>query len=187
MGDGEGGKGFIGLHSASDTLHTANESKKGRDRYANHGNDANPYIRFLGGEFIIHGAKQVAANMVIDKKFPGFAEAGDSFVFNEEWYSLENFSPAIHVLTVIDAPAMQGNPYQRPACPTSWSREEGKGRVFYTAMGHRDDVWTKPIFQNILIGAIRWTTRDVDAAVPPNLKSAAPDAMTNPPFAEPKK
>ncbi|MES2923576.1 MAG: ThuA domain-containing protein [Verrucomicrobiota bacterium] len=181
------GKGFIGLHSASDTFHTANESKKGPDRFANHGKDADPYVCFLGGEFIIHGAQQVATNKVIDKKFPGFADAGDSFAFNEEWYSLKDFNPDIHVLTVIDSPAMKGTMYERPAYPTTWAREEGKGRIFYTAMGHRDDIWTNPTFQNILIGAIRWTTRDVDAAVPPNLKTAAPGAMTNPKFQEPKK
>ncbi len=183
----KGGKGFIGLHSASDTFHTSNESKKGPDRYLNHGTDADAYVCFLGGEFIIHGAQQVATNKVIDRAFPGFADAGDSFAFNEEWYSLKNFNPDIHALTVIDSPSMTGDPYKRPAYPTSWARAEGKGRVFYTAMGHRDDIWTNPTYQNILIGAIHWATRDVDAAIPPNLKTAAPEAMTNPPYPEPKK
>lgn len=180
------GKGFIGIHSASDTFHTANESKKGPDRYVNHGKDADPYVCFLGGEFIIHGEQQKATCKVIDKKFPGFEEAGDSFTFQEEWYSLKDFRSDIHALTVIDAPAMKGSMYDRPAYPNTWAREEGKGRVYYTALGHRDDVWTNPTFQNMLIGAIRWTTRDVDAAVPPNLKEAAPGAMTNPKFPEPK-
>jgi type 1 glutamine amidotransferase len=179
------GKGFIGLHSASDTFHTANESKKGPDRYANHGKDADPYVCFLGGEFIIHGAQQVATNKVINKKFPGFETAGDSFAFNEEWYSLKDFREDLHVLTVIDAPSMKGLPYQRPPYPTTWAREEGKGRVFYTAMGHRDDIWTNPTFQNIVVGAIKWTTGDVKAAVPPNLKEVAPEAMTNPPIPPP--
>lgn len=181
------GKGFIGIHSASDTFHTANESKKGPDRYVNHGEDADPYVCFLGGEFIIHGDQQVATNKVINKKFPGFETAGDSFAFNEEWYSLKDFQSDIHALTVIDAPAMKGSMYDRPPYPTTWAREEGKGRVYYTALGHRDDVWTNPTFQNMLIGAIRWTTREVDAAVPPNLKETAPGAMTNPKFPEPKK
>jgi type 1 glutamine amidotransferase len=180
------GKGFIGVHSASDSFHTANESKKGPDRFLNHGKDADPYVCFLGGEFIIHGAQQIATNKVIDKQFPGFAEAGDSFAFHEEWYSLKDFNPDIHALTVIDSPAMKGTMYERPPYPTTWARQEGKGRVFYTAMGHREDVWTNPIFQNILIGAIRWTTREVDAAVPPNLKEVAPGAMTNPAYVEPK-
>ena len=181
------GKGFIGLHSASDTFHTANESQKGLDRYANHGKDADPYVCFLGGEFIIHGAQQVATNKVIDKKFPGFAEVGDSFSFNEEWYSLKDFNPDIHVLTVIDSPAMKGSMYERPPYPTTWAREEGKGRVFYTAMGHRDDVWTNPTFQSILVGAIDWTTGRAKAAVPANLIEASPGAMTNPRFVAQKK
>lgn len=181
------GKGFIGLHSATDSFHTANESKKGPDRYVNHGKEADPFVCFIGGEFIIHGDQQTATNKVIDKKFPGFTEAGDSFSFHEEWYSLKDFNPDIHVLTVIDSPKMKGSMYDRPPYPTTWAREEGKGRVFYTAMGHREDIWTNATFQNIVTGAIRWVTRDVDAAVPPNLKEAAPGAMTNPKFPEPKK
>lgn len=175
------GKGFVGLHSASDTFHTNNEAKKGPDRFANHGKDADPYVRFLGGEFIIHGAQQAVTNKVINPKFPGFETAGESFNLHEEWYSLKDFDPDIHVLTVIDSPAMQGLPYKRPPYPTTWAREEGKGRVFYTALGHRDDVWTNPLFQNIVIGAIKWATGDVKAPVPPNLKDVAPEAMTNPP------
>jgi uncharacterized protein len=183
----KGGKGFIGLHSASDTFHTANESKKGPDRYKNHGAEADPYVCFLGGEFIIHGDQQVATNKVIDPNFPGFENLGDSFTFHEEWYSLKDFRADLHALTVIDSTTMKGNPYQRPPYPTTWAREEGKGRVFYTAMGHRDDVWTNPTFQSILIGAVQWTTGEVKAEVPPNLSSAAPGAGTNPIFIEPKK
>lgn len=178
------GKGFIGLHSASDTFHTANESQKGPDRYANHGKDADSYVHFLGAEFIIHGAQQVATNKVIDPAFPGFADLGESFSYNEEWYSLKDFNSDIHVLTVIDAPSMKGPMYDRPAYPTTWARQEGKGRVFYTAMGHRDDIWSNPAYQSILTGAIRWATGDVEAAVAPNLSTAAPGAMTNPKFAK---
>ena len=181
------GKGFIGLHSASDTFHTSNESQNGQVRSLSHDTDADAYICMLGGEFITHGSQQVATNKVIDRAFPGFAEAGDSFAFNEEWYSLKNFNPNIHALTVIDAPAMTGDAYKRAPYPTTWAREEGKGRVFYTAMGHRDDIWTNPTYQNILVGAIQWTTRDVNAAVPPNLKTAAPEATSNPPTIPAKK
>ncbi len=181
------GKGFIGLHSASDTFHTANESQKGPERYANHGDKADPYVHFLGGEFIVHGDQQKATNKVIAPAFPGFENLGESFSFHEEWYSLKDFTPDIHVLTVIDSPAMKGAMYQRPPYPTSWARAEGKGRVFYTAMGHREDIWTNPAYQEILTGAIRWTTAEVDVAIPPNLTQAAPDAMTNPDFPTPGK
>jgi len=181
-----GGKGFIGTHSAADTFHTANEANKGPDRYENHGDKADPYVRFLGAEFIIHGAQQAATNKVIDPKFPGFEKVGAEFNFQEEWYSLKDFAKDLHVLTVIDAPAMKGDPYKRPAYPTTWARHEGNGRVFYTAMGHREDVWTNPTFQEILVGGVKWALGDVKADVPPNLEKAAPEAGTNPPYVEPK-
>ncbi len=180
-----GGKGFIGTHAATDTFHTANESKKGPDRYANHGKDADPYACFIGGEFIIHGAQQVATNKVIDPRFPGFEKVGDSFAFQEEWYSLKDFAPDDHALTVIDAPHMKGAMYERPAYPNTWARKEGQGRVWYTAMGHREDVWTNPTFQQILVGGIKWALGEVAADVTPNLATAAPGAYTNPIFVAP--
>ena len=180
------GHGFIGTHSAADTFHTANEANKGRDRYMNHGDKADDYVKCLGGEFIIHGAQQVATNKVIDPKFPGFEKTGDSFAFQEEWYSLKDFAANDHVLTVIDAPSMKGTMYERPPYPNTWARKEGAGRVWYTAMGHREDVWTNPTFQQILVGGIKWALGEVQAEVPANIKDAAPGAYTNPPFVEPK-
>lgn len=179
------GKGFVGTHSASDTFHTNNESKKGPDRYLNHGEKADAYVRFLGGEFIKHGAQQEARNTVVNPKFPGFESVGKEYSFMEEWYSLKDFTPDIHVLSVINDPAMKGKEYERPAYPSTWARKEGSGRVFYTAMGHRDDVWTNPVFQNILTGALNWTNGDVQAETPANIQEVAPQAYTNPPYVEP--
>jgi len=181
-----GGKGFIGTHAATDTFHTANESTKGPDRYLNHGTNADPYCCFIGGEFIIHGAQQVATNRVIDSKFPGFETVGDSFAFLEEWYSLKDFAPDDHALTVMDAPHMKGTMYDRPPYPNTWARKEGKGRVWYTAMGHREDVWTNPTFQKILVGGIKWSLGEVSADAAPNLQTAAPGAYKNPAYVEPK-
>lgn len=180
------GKGFIGTHSASDTFHTDNESQKGPDRYLNHGDKADPYVRFLGAEFIKHGAQQIAKNSVVNPKFPGFEKVGPEYAFHEEWYSLKDFTPDIHVLSVMDAPAMTGAEYDRPPFPSTWARREGDGRVWYTAMGHREDIWTNPVFQDILVGGVRWALGQVQAEVPPNLKDVAPGAYTNPPYVAPK-
>jgi uncharacterized protein len=178
------GKGFLGTHSASDTFHTDNESKKGPERFKNHGDRADPYVRFIGAEFIRHGAQQEAKQTVINPKFPGFEKVGAEFSFPEEWYSLKDFTPDIHVLTVMDAPKMTGKEYERPPFPTTWARKEGAGRVWYTAMGHREDVWTNPIFQDILVGGMKWALGEAEADVPPNITEAAPGAYTNPAFFE---
>ncbi len=50
-------------------------------------------------------------------------------------------------------------------------------------MGHRDDVWTNPTFQQILIGGLKWANGDAKAPdMSPNLLKVAPGAMTNQPY-----
>ncbi len=178
------GGGFVGTHSASDTFHTDNEDKKGPERYANHGLKADDYVKFLGGEFIKHGKQQVAKMRCIDPKFPGLEKYADGFAFQEEWYSLKDFPQDIHVLLVQETEGMTDNEYKRPPYPATWVRREGQGRVFYTSMGHREDVWTNPIFQDVLTGGIKWALGEVKAETPPNLLTAAPGALTNPPYVE---
>lgn len=71
--------------------------------------------------------------------------------------------------------------YDRPSYPATWAHTYGKGRVFYTNMGHREDVWTNPVFQQILLGGINWAVGNVNAAVRPNLHSVTPQADVLPP------
>ncbi len=179
-----GGGGFVGTHSASDTFHTNNEDKKGPDRYKNFGPLADDYVKLLGGEFIKHGKQQVAKMRCVDPKFPGLEKYADGFAFQEEWYSLKDFPNDIHVLLVQETEGMTDNEYKRPPYPATWVRAAGKGRVFYTSMGHREDVWTNPIFQDVLTGGVKWALGDVKAEIPPNLLTAAPGALTNPPYVE---
>jgi hypothetical protein len=47
-------------------------------------------------------------------------------------------------------------------------------------MGHREDVWTNPKFQEILVGGIRWALGDAKADIAPNIKTVTPGASTNP-------
>jgi type 1 glutamine amidotransferase len=182
------GKGFIGTHSASDTFHTGEpEGKEARERetrYHNYGAKADPYVQMLGGEFIIHGKQQKAKMHMADKGFPGMAR--EDFELMEEWYSIKDFSTDLHVLLTQDTQGMVGEPYQRPPYPATWAHMYGKGRVFYTSMGHREDVWTNPEFQQILFGGIAWVVGDAKANVKPNLSKVAPGHATLPPPTPPK-
>jgi uncharacterized protein len=167
------GKGFIGFHCASDTFHSngpAFENQSVRD----------PYIEMVGGEFIRHGRQQDATMRVVDQKFPGVAKAGDKFKLFEEWYSLKNFAKDMHVILVQETEGMQDKDYERPPYPATWARKQNKGRVFYTSMGHREDVWTNPIFQTIVVGGLQWITGQVEAELPPNMESVTPDAFKLP-------
>jgi type 1 glutamine amidotransferase len=177
-----GGGGFVGLHSTSDSFHSqergGGNNPRRLQRYRNYGDAADPFVKMLGGEFIRHGPQQVARATVADPKFPGFGAAGAELNVNEEWYTLKEFAPDIHVLLVMQTAGMQGGDYARPPYPLAWARTHGKGRVAYNAMGHRDDVWDSAYFQSMLTGMLNWAGRRADADVAANLGSAAPAHAT---------
>ena len=172
-----GGKGFIGTHSATDTFHTEGGERSHNDEVCD------PYIAMLGGEFITHGSQQPAKIRVADPAFPGMAAVGKEFSMVEEWYALKNFPEDLHVLLVQETADMtgnqKGNPYDRPPYPVSWVRPYGKGRVFYTSLGHKPGTWTNPMFQEMLAGGLDWVTGRVKADVAPNLKEVTPGYATN--------
>jgi hypothetical protein len=117
---------------------------------------------------------------VASPKFPGAQALGESFRLNEEWYSNKNFSPDIHVILVQETKGMKGSDYARPPYHATWARRHQKGRVFYTSMGHRPDVWENPKFQSLLLGGIAWALGEVEADLTPNLLAATPEAGKNP-------
>lgn len=176
------GKSFVGVHSATDTFHSPGNEKHTPARYKNDGNNADPYIKMIGGEFIIHGQQQPGHLICVDKNFPGMSAVPDDFGPTEEWYSLKNLAPNMHVLLVQDTSKMHGAPYQRPNYPSTWAHMYGKGRVFYTNMGHREDVWTNPVFQAVLMGGFDWALHRVDANVKPNIKQVTPKSDVLPPM-----
>ncbi|MEO7412178.1 MAG: ThuA domain-containing protein [Opitutaceae bacterium] len=179
------GKGFVGIHSAADTFHSFDRNTHVPERFDADGDQADDYIKMLGGEFIRHGAQQKSKLSVADAKFPGMAAVKSDITYVEEWYSLKNFAPDLHVLLVQDPAGMAGPEYQRAPFPSTWARLYGKGRVFYTNMGHREDVWDDSVFQSVLFGGIEWAVGRAEADVTPNLAQVAPRANVLPPYAPP--
>lgn len=157
----EAGKGFVGIHAATDTFRSDGIS---------------PYTAMIGAEFLTHASQQNAKMKLVDPKFPGTSGLGDGFEANEEWYAFHKFAPDLHVILVQETEGMHDDAYQRPAYPATWARMQGKGRVFYTSMGHREDVWTNPKFQQVLLGGIAWALGNVDADVTPNVAQVTPKA-----------
>jgi type 1 glutamine amidotransferase len=159
----KGGMPLIGLHAATDTFR---------------GKNVDPYIEMIGGEFAGHGAQQKATQRVASPKFPGAEKLGDGFEMHEEWYVNRKFNPDMHVILAQETEGMKGGQYERPPYPATWARMHGKGRVFYTSMGHREDVWTSDIFQQVLLGGLSWGLGHVDADVTSNFRQVTPDADT---------
>lgn len=168
------GKGFVGVHSASDTFHSRG------NRFATQ-QEPDPYVAMLGGEFLGHGSQQAGRVAVADPTFPGLQGSAASFTITEEWYSLKNFASDIHVLLVLETDGMPEPDYRRPPYPIAWVRREGKGRVYYNAMGHREDVWTSARFQTMLAGAIAWAAGATAAEFAADLLRVTPRAGVMPP------
>lgn len=179
-----GGMGFVGVHAAADTFHTPPDPPDLSNRYIAHGDQQDSYLKMLGGEFIIHGREprlQDANVIVNDPKFPGLEGVTSPVSFNEEWYSLKDFMPDMHVILTLDTQGMKGECYQRAPYPVTWARQQGKGRVFYTAMGDRPENWNSEFFLNLLGGGICWAIGDASAQIDANLKQAAPGYAEIPP------
>ena len=162
----EDGKGFVGFHCATDTF----------GQHAGAGNDdkADPYIKMIGAEFDGHGGQQKSKIRAVG----GFEPLKDTsdFELEEEWYVFRNIAPDMQVLLVQETQSMQEDMYKtRKPYPETWARQQGKGRVFYTSMGHREDVWTNPVFHKVVLGGLNWAAGNVQAEVKPNLKEACPD------------
>ncbi len=140
----------------------------------------------FGAECPGHGYQQVGKMLVVSPQFPGVQGLGESFSMMEEWFSLVRFAKDMHVILVQDCSGMDKTApldrqcYDRPPYPATWARMHGRGRVFYTSMGHREDVWTSKPFRQVVQGGLRWALGDAATEIPPNIQQVAPRAEETP-------
>src|SRR5581483_5586115 len=158
----------VGFHACADSFHSRGPRNENQT-------EIDPYIAMLGGEFIKHG-KQQEASLIISSRFPGAASLamGEGIAFHEEWYSFKNYAKDLHVILTQETCMMQGPEYKRPDYPCTWARMHGRGRVFYTSLGHREDVWSNPFFEAIAMGGISWALGKVDFDIQPNIDKVTP-------------
>jgi type 1 glutamine amidotransferase len=131
------GGNFIGMHAASDTFH------------------ASPaFIEMIGGEFKIHGPQVKVECINEDHNHPATKHFGDIYEVYDEIYQFKNFHrEKVHGLLTLDKHPNEKTPGDYPV---SWCKMVGKGRVFYTSLGHREDVWENPDYQKHVLGGIKW-------------------------------
>src|SRR5258708_10027682 len=158
------GHAYIGTHSAGDTYQP-------KDADGDTG-----YVDMVAAEFRAHGAQAEVDCVVEDIKHPAVAHLAPSFKVKDEIYHyLVNNRPSVHVLLALKTQGMDGvkdvNGVDGSGKPTdmliSWCKMYGKGRVFYTALGHRPDVWANPKYQKHLLGGIKWALGLAKGASPP--------------------
>ena len=129
----EGGKGLIPIHSAS-------------------GNFMNSdwYVSTIGGQFESHGEGTFAAD-IVKPDHPVMQGVGEIETWDET-YVHKRINPDMEVLME----RVDGN-YREPY---TWVREQGEGRVFYTAYGHDDRTWMNYDYLQLLKNGILWAIGD---------------------------
>jgi type 1 glutamine amidotransferase len=167
------GHGFVAMHSGSDTFHEWPGGKPG---------EVSAYIDMLGGEFLTHHAQTAVEAHIEDAGHPATKPlikagkgrhatlAGDAIksasvvsgktwhVFDEIYLLKNNDRAKVHVLLSMDRYPNDGSPEANQPGDhlLSWCKAYGKGRVFYTELGHRVEVWKDPLYQAHVQGGIEF-------------------------------
>ena len=142
------GGGFVGIHSA-----TGSERQNSAFR------------NLLGGVFIWHTPNQPFNLVVTDKSHPATAHLPDTWRVKDEGYFCEMVD-GLHVVLEMDTTSVAKPPrsewkvkFEGNRFPLAWGKEFGKGRSFYTALGHDSTFYSDPLFRKHLLGAILWSMR----------------------------
>ena len=152
------GNGFIGTHSATDTFYEWAE-----------------YGHLIGGYFDEHPWHEEVSIIVEDSKHPSVGHLGKSFKITDEIYQFKNFSREnVRVLLSLDADSVDlSDPRVNRTdgdFPIAWCRNYGSGRVFYTGLGHREEVWQDERYQKHLVNGIRWAMGELPGSASPRPK-----------------
>jgi type 1 glutamine amidotransferase len=117
------GHAFIGLHAASDTFH-----------------GWPGYIDMIGGEFAHHGKQLSVDCLNQDAAHPATAGLPKVWTLSqEEVYQLKSYDATkVRELLVLDKKPEA--PFPPGHYPVSWCKDYGAGKVFYTSIGHREDI-----------------------------------------------
>lgn len=153
----QSGKGYVGIHAASDTEYGWPW-----------------YTKLVGRMFHIHPEQQTAKLKIIDHNFPGLEHFPSTLLFTDEWYEFgEEMVDDLHYLIELDEKSFDPNVTWKDRDvdangkmmdrvgkgmgdfhPISWYHEFDGGRSFFTAMGHKEKVYENPWFLSHLYGGI---------------------------------
>lgn len=143
------GKGFVGIHSASDTEY-----------------DWAWYTKLVGRMFHIHPVIQTARLNILDPTFPGLQGFTGNKLWTDEWYEFgeEKISGLNYIMAVDETsynPNVQWSADKKgmgmgKMHPVAWYHNYDGGRSFYTALGHIPIIFSDPAFLNFLYAGIYW-------------------------------
>ncbi|NLN75837.1 MAG: ThuA domain-containing protein [Armatimonadetes bacterium] len=125
-----GGKGFVGIHCATDTFL-----------------ESDAYWKMVGGRFTRHGNELFKVN--ITGKSHSIVRTMSAFEVKDETYC-DDFHPESKLITLARR--------DKDSEPVAWVQYYGKGRVFINTLGHGREAFENPGFQQLVINGSKWAT-----------------------------
>ena len=149
----QGGGGYAGIHSASDTEYD----------WSWYGGLVGAYFRDHPGVAGVNQQFQQATINVEDRKSAATKRLPAQWTREEEWYNFRtNPREDVHVLMSVDESTYDPRGYSVPGGsppmgdhPISWCHEYDGGRAFYTALGHKGVYWKEPLLLSHVLGGIQ--------------------------------
>ncbi|MCZ6597335.1 MAG: ThuA domain-containing protein [Planctomycetota bacterium] len=144
------GGAFVGVHSATDTFY-----------------EYEPYMEMIGGTFDGHPWTKKVGVLVEDPRHGSVRHLGERFEIDDEIYQFRGFARhPVRVLLALDPDSVDVSKGKHDDYPIAWLRDWGEGRVFYTALGHKKEVWEDDRFLEHLEKGIRWAIHGPDYGAP---------------------
>jgi len=158
------GHGFVGVHSATDTL-----------------KDYKPYYEMIGGSFDDHPwtSNSDVTIVVHDPQHPICKPWGNEFTIKDEIYQFKNWQPEnVRVLMSLDIGRSVFNKQikdriKHDHVPIAWCRQYGDGKVFHMSLGHNESTWADPRFRDSMLGGIKWVLGLAPGDATPNPEVSA--------------
>ena len=119
------------------------------------------FDQVLRAQFVDHPMVehiQQATLVVEDRSHPATAHLPSAWTRRDEWYNFVS-SPRANTQVLISIDEATYDPETSPMGadhPMVWWHWVGKGRVFYSALGHTTDTYQEPQFRDFIKGAITW-------------------------------
>jgi glucose/arabinose dehydrogenase len=172
----QAGGGYVGIHAASDAE-----------------KDWVWYGQLAGGYFNGHPDEhQLVPLDVKDNAHPSTRHLSSQWTIKDEWYNFKNLNKNVHVLISIDETKFTGGT-TGPNHPLAWYHEFDGGRAWYTALGHREDLYKNPDFIRHILGGIQYAIgknkkpdyTKATTLLPPDEKLFSKTALSTGEFFEP--
>ena len=154
------GKGFVGIHAALDTNYKWPE-----------------YGEMIGGWFDQHPWGTFNAPIINeDANFPAVRHFPHAFVKYDEIYQPKEWSrDKVHVLLSLDPSRLnyENNPRIHRTdhdFAVAWEKMYGRGRVFYSTLGHTEEAWSDPDICKMYFEAIKWVLGMTEGSTVPHAR-----------------